>query len=210
MLISDDTSPSIFSAGFADGVIKVFDRRLEEENAIIRAYNHNTSWVQNVKWHPTLPSQFLSSRFVSIISLQDFCHWPYRSVDGDIKLWDIRGNDREIRTWEPFPQGLSSFDVHPQTGVFAAWVIWLRWSQIVLMDMGHRTSSLSTTNWRMQRTVVHSLTRSDSEPLNTVPSIITFPPSRESLTALAPLSSSLSFHPREMVFAMGSVDGSGK
>lgn len=44
----------------------------------------------------------------------------FPSTDGDVKLWDIRSGDRASRTWDMFTQGLSAFDVHPQTEVFAA------------------------------------------------------------------------------------------
>ena len=43
-----------------------------------------------------------------------------RSLDGEVKLWDLRGPDRATQTWNIHPTGLSAFDVHPQTGVFAA------------------------------------------------------------------------------------------
>lgn len=43
-----------------------------------------------------------------------------RSMDGEVKLFDIRGSDRAIHTWDLFPHGLSAFDVHDLTGVFAA------------------------------------------------------------------------------------------
>ena len=45
-----------------------------------------------------------------------------RSADGEVKLFDIRGSDRQAYTWNLFPQGLSAFDVHDLTGVFAAYV----------------------------------------------------------------------------------------
>ena len=51
-------------ASFADGTVKVFDRRLEEEDAIVRSFNAHTAWVQNVKLHPSLAGQFLSARSV--------------------------------------------------------------------------------------------------------------------------------------------------
>ncbi|KAI0931160.1 hypothetical protein AcV5_005293 [Taiwanofungus camphoratus] len=172
-IVSDDGSSSQFLASFADGVVKVFDRRLDEDNAIVRSYSAHTSWVQNVKWHSTLPWQFFSG-----------------STDGDVKLWDIRSGDRASRTWDMFTQGLSAFDVHPQTEVFAA------------------TSTLISTNWRAQRTVIRSFTADD--PLSTPTISLTVPPPRDPLSPFAARSSSLSFHPREMVYALGMWDGSGE
>ncbi|OSX66816.1 hypothetical protein POSPLADRAFT_1128660 [Postia placenta MAD-698-R-SB12] len=93
-IVSDEASTSTFLASFADGVIKVFDRRMDEEDAV------------NVKWHPLLSGHFLSG-----------------SVDGEVKLWDIRGGEQALQTWDVHPHGLSAFDVHDHTNVFVALII---------------------------------------------------------------------------------------
>ena len=61
---SDSGSSSMFLASFADGSVKIFDRRFEE-HAVVRSYQQHVSWVQNVKWHPTIAGHFLSARYVS-------------------------------------------------------------------------------------------------------------------------------------------------
>jgi regulator-associated protein of mTOR len=61
-IVSDSGSSQTFIASFADGVIKVFDRRLEEEDAVVRSYSDHAAWVQNVRWHPKVSGQFLSAR----------------------------------------------------------------------------------------------------------------------------------------------------
>ena len=61
---SDSGSSSMFLASFADGSIKIFDRRFEE-HAVVWSYQQHVSWVQNVKWHPTIAGHFLSARYVS-------------------------------------------------------------------------------------------------------------------------------------------------
>ncbi|KAI0370082.1 hypothetical protein BV20DRAFT_1113337 [Pilatotrama ljubarskyi] len=169
-LTSDSGSSSTFLASFADGSVKIFDRRLEEDDAVVRSYHQHTSWVQNVKWHPTLVGQFLSG-----------------SHDGEVKLWDIRGGDEPLQTWDMFSQGLSAFDVHEQTEVFAA------------------TSALMVSNWRTQRTDVQSL--STKRGLGSLTTGLTIPPPRESMTPFTPKTSSLAFHPKEMVYGVGSWDG---
>ncbi|EKM61656.1 uncharacterized protein PHACADRAFT_248390 [Phanerochaete carnosa HHB-10118-sp] len=166
----EDGNLSVFVASFGDGVMKVFDRRLEEDEAVVRHYPAHSSWVQKVKWHPTIPAQFVSA-----------------SVDGDVKLFDIRGSQQPVYTWDLFPQGLSAFDVHDLTGVFAA------------------TSSVSVANWRTQRTAVHSLSQSGA--LSTLSTVLTVPPPRDALSPYIMRTSALAFHPREMVFAVGSLDG---
>lgn len=62
-IASDSGSSSTFLASFADGVVKIFDRRYEEDDAVVRSYHQHTSWIQNVKWHPTLAEQFLTGRY---------------------------------------------------------------------------------------------------------------------------------------------------
>lgn len=59
-MVSDGRTSSMFIASYADGVVKVFDRRLEE--AVVRSYNAHNSWVQNVRWHPMFGGQFISAR----------------------------------------------------------------------------------------------------------------------------------------------------
>lgn len=48
--------------GFADGAVKILDRRLDEDNAIVRTYSEHSSWVQAVKWRPGASEKFLTAR----------------------------------------------------------------------------------------------------------------------------------------------------
>lgn len=61
-IASDSGLSQTFLASFADGVVKVFDRRLDDDDAIVRTYADHSSWVQNVHWHPTSGGQFVSAR----------------------------------------------------------------------------------------------------------------------------------------------------
>ncbi|TFY81020.1 hypothetical protein EWM64_g2987 [Hericium alpestre] len=101
-ITSEHGSSPTFLSSFADGSVRVFDRRLDEDDAVLRTYHEHNAWVQNVRWHPTVNGQFFSA-----------------SLNGEIKLWDIRGADRPLESWDVFPNGLSAFDVHEQSGVFA-------------------------------------------------------------------------------------------
>ncbi|KAG1895083.1 WD40-repeat-containing domain protein, partial [Suillus fuscotomentosus] len=101
-ITSDQGSSSTFIIGFADGLVKIFDRRLEEEDAMVRSYHDHHSWVQNVKYHLHISGQFLSG-----------------SLAGEVRLWDLRGSDTAIQAWDLHHMGLSAFNVHSQTGVFA-------------------------------------------------------------------------------------------
>ena len=61
-IVSDQGSGSIFVAAFGDGMVKVFDRRMEDDEAIVQKYNAHSSWVQNVRWNPSSDKQILSAR----------------------------------------------------------------------------------------------------------------------------------------------------
>lgn len=61
-IVSDHGGSQTFVAGFADGAVKVFDRRNEDEDSIVMSYAEHKSWVQNVRPHPSMHSQFLSGR----------------------------------------------------------------------------------------------------------------------------------------------------
>ncbi|KAJ6454525.1 raptor N-terminal caspase like domain-containing protein [Mycena vitilis] len=173
--ITCDMEPSqVFAASFANGEVKLFDRRQPEENSVIRTYAEHESWVQNVRWHPAARSQLLSA-----------------SLDGLVKLWDLRAPDSAM-TWNLFSdgQGLSAFDCHPTTGVFAA------------------TSAISPRSWKTQRVKVHSL-KLPTAPLcsYTISTGLTAPLSRGLLSSFIPRSSSLAFHPLEMLYGIGEPDG---
>jgi regulator-associated protein of mTOR len=45
------------------------------------------------------------------------------SLDGQVKLFDLRGADIAYTTWDLHPKSLSAFDVHPISGVFATYVV---------------------------------------------------------------------------------------
>lgn len=74
-----------------------------------------SGWAVPICWvcHDIFPAR------ISI----DWCYY-YRlfSVDGQVKLFDLRGPDYAAKTWNIHPNGLSAFDVHPIAHVFAAYV----------------------------------------------------------------------------------------
>jgi regulator-associated protein of mTOR len=79
---------ALFLAGFGDGGVRVLDRRMEEDDAVVRAYNAHTSWVQNVRWHPWHHGQFFTARSVAPgaqvdVALTETCAaWTARSSCG--------------------------------------------------------------------------------------------------------------------------------
>ncbi|TFK56405.1 hypothetical protein OE88DRAFT_12946 [Heliocybe sulcata] len=170
-IASDPTASPTFLAGFADGTVNLFDRRLPEEDAIVRSYCEHVSWIQNTRWHSTLSGKFLSA-----------------SLDGEVKIWDLRA-DAAVNSWEVHPHGLSAFDVHSQAGVFAA------------------LSSVTNASYRHQRATVQSLnppTVLSQVDFNTG---LTAPSARNLPSPFITRPGSLAFHPLEMLYSVGTPDG---
>lgn len=63
-IASENHHPSLLVTGFGDGSIKVFDKRLREDKAVVHEYIRHASWVENARWSPTHDRQFLSARYV--------------------------------------------------------------------------------------------------------------------------------------------------
>lgn len=66
-IVSDMDDSQTFAASFGDGMVKIFDRRIEEEDSIVRTFSDHASWVQNVCWHPKQGLQLLSARCVPFL-----------------------------------------------------------------------------------------------------------------------------------------------
>ncbi|KXN84995.1 WD repeat-containing protein mip1 [Leucoagaricus sp. SymC.cos] len=169
---SDMGNSQTFAASFADGMVKIFDRRIEDEDSIVRTYSDHTAWVQNVRWHARKGYQLMSA-----------------SVDGQIKLWDMRGPPLPIKTSNIQPQGLAAFDAHPLTDVSAA------------------SSSVTSTNWRAQKIVVNSLNQEESLSSYHLQTGLTMAPLRTLPSPFILRLSSLTFHPKEMLYGLGQPDG---
>jgi hypothetical protein len=60
-------------------------------------------------------------------------------MSGEVKLWDIRGSDRAIQTWEAFPGGLAAFDVHEQCGVFTGYGHSYPWTSVAMLTKFSQT-----------------------------------------------------------------------
>ncbi|EJD01108.1 uncharacterized protein FOMMEDRAFT_21560 [Fomitiporia mediterranea MF3/22] len=102
-IASDPNCSSMFAASFADGSIQVYDKRLDEEDAVVRSYSGHSAWVQGIRWQKGAARDFLSA-----------------GVDGEVKLWDMRRGRSSIASWNLCRDGLASFAVHEQCSVFAA------------------------------------------------------------------------------------------
>ena len=78
----------------------------------------------------------------------------------------------------------------------------------IVLTSSPSTSALIPSNWKSQRTEVRSL--ESKRAIGSLTAALTIPPPRESMTPFTPKTSSLVFHPREMVYGVGFWDGTGE
>lgn len=171
-LTSDPHSSAIFVAGFGDGSIRVYDKRQRPDDAVVRTYRDHTHWVQNVRWRRGGDKQLMSA-----------------SVDGEIRLWDIRGDGPSFQPWNFVREGLAAFDVHDHADVFAA------------------SSALGSNNYKFQTITVHSMPPSNRPLSRHHVAGLNHPPSKSLPSAYIMSSTSLVFHPHEMLYGVGGADG---
>lgn len=76
-------------------------------------------------------------------------------------------------------------------------------------DPPSSVSSLSPSNWRAQRVVVHSISRPAILSTASMNTGLTTSPTRGFPSPYIPRSSSITFHPTEMLYGVGSPDGTG-
>lgn len=79
-LTSDQVAGQIFIAGFGDGVVRVFDQRLNPRTAMVKIWREHRQWVTNLHMQRGGVRELVSA-----------------SRNGEVKLWDLR-NDRAVLT----------------------------------------------------------------------------------------------------------------
>ncbi|KAJ9091099.1 hypothetical protein QFC20_007731 [Naganishia adeliensis] len=102
-ITSDHFGGHVFVAGFGDGVIRIFDKRLGDERAIVRVIRQHHTWIKNVTMQKGEGAELVTG-----------------SIDGDIKIWDIRSSDIPISSVNVSANGLSALAVHDHAPLFAA------------------------------------------------------------------------------------------
>ncbi len=79
-LTSDQVAGQIFIAGFGDGVVRVFDQRLNPRTAMVKIWREHRQWITNVHMQRGGVRELISG-----------------SRNGDVKLWDLR-SDKAVLT----------------------------------------------------------------------------------------------------------------
>ncbi|GAO50281.1 hypothetical protein G7K_4411-t1 [Saitoella complicata NRRL Y-17804] len=101
-LTSDQVAGNIFVAGFGDGAVRVYDRRLPPRDAMVKVWKDHKTWIANVHMQRGGNRELVSG-----------------SVSGDVKLWDIRLS-KPVRTIQAHTGGLRTLAVHEHAPVFAS------------------------------------------------------------------------------------------
>ncbi|KAK5269146.1 Target of rapamycin complex 1 subunit kog1 [Exophiala xenobiotica] len=79
-LTSDQVAGQIFIAGFGDGVVRVFDQRLNPRTSMVKIWREHRQWITNIHMQRGGVRELISG-----------------SRNGDVKLWDLR-SDKAVLT----------------------------------------------------------------------------------------------------------------
>lgn len=100
-MCSDASMPSFLFCGFSDGTIRAFDVRLPIAKACVKSFSEHDAYIVNI-------AKRSNSNLIS------------GSVDGCIKMWDLRLLD-SIKTIDSIaPSGMSALAIHPKLDILAA------------------------------------------------------------------------------------------
>ncbi|KAF9169297.1 hypothetical protein BGX21_010724 [Mortierella sp. AD011] len=99
-ITSDQVAGNIFVVGFGDGAVRVYDRRQPQHDAMVMTWKKHKSWIQNVRMQ--------RGGFRELIS---------GSVDGTVKVWDIRHQESLSTIQARGP--ISALDLHNHAPVLA-------------------------------------------------------------------------------------------
>lgn len=101
-LTSDQVAGNVFVAGFGDGAVRVYDRRLKPRDAMVKVWKEHKAWVTNVHMQRGGNRELISG-----------------CVAGDVRLWDIRRSS-SIQCFDANgSERVQALTVHEHAPVFA-------------------------------------------------------------------------------------------
>ena len=113
---------NILVAGFGDGGVRVYDRRLAPRDNMVRRYTGaHGAWVSNVHMQRGGNRELVTGRygFLSLpYLLSNLITLRCNSVAGEVCLWDIRLTE-PIKTVQAHQGGMTQMTVHEHAPIFA-------------------------------------------------------------------------------------------
>ncbi|CAI6337712.1 unnamed protein product [Periconia digitata] len=100
-LTSDQVEGDVFTAGFGDGAVRVYDQRQKPATAMVKVWKEHKQWITNVHLQRGGQRELISG-----------CR------DGEVKLWDIR-MDRSVKTIKATTDNLKTLSVHEHAPILA-------------------------------------------------------------------------------------------
>ncbi|KAI9030878.1 hypothetical protein CLU79DRAFT_831399 [Phycomyces nitens] len=102
-ITSDQVNGNIIIAGFGDGLMGVYDRRLKGNEAMVQRWDEHKSWVANVHLQRDGNRELVSG-----------------GLGGDIKIWDIRQSHSLMTIDAHSHVDMTALAVHDHTQVIAS------------------------------------------------------------------------------------------
>lgn len=113
-LTSDQVAGNIFIAGFDDGSLRVYDRRLDSRESMVKTWNSGSQANGNHNGNGHAANGGFGRKSIRNVHMQrgGFRELVSGSSDGYVNLWDIRLND-PIETFSNSPEkSIRCIDVH--------------------------------------------------------------------------------------------------
>jgi regulator-associated protein of mTOR len=102
-ITADEPDGNVFVAGFGDGVVRLFDKRLDDPSQVVlRTWRKHHTWIQSVHLQQGGQRELVTG-----------------SMNGDVRIWDVRAPDAPLYEHTVQPQGLQALAVHSAATVFA-------------------------------------------------------------------------------------------
>lgn len=114
-ITSDQVAGDVFVAGFDDGSLRVYDRRLDARESMVKLWQDGRNGAKNIGRGSVRNVHMQRGGFRELVS---------GSADGYVNLWDIR-NTEPVSTFTTNEQGLRCIDVHEHAPLICTGSKWV-------------------------------------------------------------------------------------